>query len=222
MASNKNSHNERALEALLRHIERERDRRREEILDAAREQATELVRESLRKARARVQETIDEQRRECDSRVRAARAGEESRLRRRQHEVVRSLLDEAWPVLQTQLVRRWQRSEGRRAWLAMTLASAARHLPAGTWKIEHPGDPLPGESESPLADLYRQRSDVELEWVANDELEAGLRIRVNRASLDTTTAALLGQRSEAEGLLLGQLLVRGDQSVRKLVTGSGE
>lgn len=221
MTDNAPAHNERALSALLRYIAGERDRQREAILAAAHDEAASILREGVRNARSRVRETIAEQRRERESRLRTARAAEDSRLRQRGHQLVRTMLDQAGPLLERELHRRWQDAEGRQAWIAMTLDSAGRHLPDGSWTVEHPGMSLPSAGEPPLLDLASRRPEVQLEWTAREDLAAGLRIRSGVAILDTTARALLRDRARAEGLLLGWLATHAAAGVRTLITGSG-
>lgn len=196
---------EQALSALLEYIDRERDRRRKEILDTARMRADDLVRKGLQQARRRVHEAVENERRECRRRLQAERAAEESRLRRRRHELLRSWLDEAWECLEQEMAQRWMDADGRRMWVAMAVAEAGIHLPAGTWTLEHPrGTDLDG-MEQVFASLAEDRPDVDVECTPDDELAAGVRLSIGHAVLDATAEALLERRSRVEGLLLGSL-----------------
>lgn len=199
------THNERALAALLAYIERERERRRGEILAKAKQEARALVREGLRESRRRVREVVEEQRRERRSRLRSADATEQARIREREHAIVRDRLDRAWQSLGEQLEQRWREPDGRRQWLQALLQTAARHLPAGDWRLEHAGECDPEELEPALAALREQRADVQVQCASTEELTPGFRIRAGPATLDATRAALMERRAHVEGLLLGAL-----------------
>lgn len=202
--------NERALAALLAYIAQERDRRRKEILDAARSEADAVVGRARLEARQHVREAVGVERLQRRTRLQAARAASASRLRRRQHEVMRARLDEAWDRLEAEVIARWERPDARHAWLAAAFATAARHLPAGTWTLAHPTAFEPEEARAAFADARAARPDVDIACLADDSLQAGVRIGVANAVLDVTAAALLGQRAHVEGLLLG-LLARADE-----------
>ncbi len=197
--------NERALAELLDYIATERERRREEILAEARRQAREIVREAITGARTRVREAIARERRERDTRLRAAEADKGSRIRQRRHRLLRERLDDAWSRLERCVDQRWSDPDARRAWLRATLVLAADHLPPGTWRVEHPPETEPGEVETAFGEVRERRPDVDIEPVASDEVAAGLRVRVSQATLDTTPAAVLARRPYVEGLLLGAL-----------------
>lgn len=220
MAPDGNPDNEHALAALLDYIARERDRRRDRILGAAREEAEATVREARRQARQRVRDEVERARRDRRSRLQAARAAADSRLRRRRYEIVRARLDEAWGRLERCLGERWADPDARREWVAATLETAARHLPAGTWTLEHAGsgDDLGAAGEAFTA-LQERRPDVDVERAADADMTAGLRIVVANAVLDTSAAALLGRRAHVEGLLLGALGAEVDASSDPAVAG---
>lgn len=207
--------NERALTALLAYIDRERQRRRTAILEAAEQEARALVRSGRRESRRRVHEVVEHQRRERHSRLRSADATEQARIREREHAIVRERLDRAWRSLGEQLERRWRKADDRRQWLQALLQSAARHLPGGDWQLEHAGECGTRELERALKALREQRTDVQIHCASVEDMSPGLRIRAGSATLDATRAALMGRRAHVEGLLLGALgarpgLVRGD------------
>lgn len=199
------THNERALAALLDYIDRERERRRAEILAAAEQEARTLVRDGLRESRRRVREVVAEQRRERRSRLRSAEATEQAHIREREHALVRERLDRAWQSLGEQLEWRWRERDGRRQWLDGLLQTAARHLPDGDWQLEHAGECDPEELEPALTALREQRADVQIRCSSARELGPGFRIRAGAATLDATVAALIERRAHVEGLLLGAL-----------------
>lgn len=220
MAPDADPDNEQALSALLDYIARERDRRRERILGAAREAAEATVREARQQARQRVRDELERARLDRRSRLQAARAAADGRLRRRRYEIVRARLDDAWGRLERHIVERWADPEGRREWIAATLETAARHLPAGTWKLEHAGaEDDVGEAGEAFTALQDRRPDVDIERVADAEMTAGLRIGVANAVLDASAAALLGRRAHVEGLLLGALGAEADASSDPAVSG---
>lgn len=220
MAPDADPHNEHALSALLDYIARERDRRRDRILGAAREEAEATVREARQQARRRVRDEVERARLDRRSRLQAARAAADSRLRRRRYEIVRARLDQAWGRLERGLVERWADPEARREWVAATLATAARHLPAGTWTLAHAGggDDLDEAGEA-FAALQDRRPDVDIERAPDADMTAGLRIAVANTVLDASAAALLGRRAHVEGLLLGALDAAADASSDPAVAG---
>jgi len=209
MAPDHDHDNESALAALLEYIADERERQREAILGTARGDADAIVRDALAQARGRVREAIERARRERRERLQAARAASATRLRERRQEITRTRLDEAWSILERTLADRWAHAAGRREWLTGALAVAARHLPAGTWRLAHPADLDPGEARAAFAAVSEDRPDVEIECVQEDALDGGIRIHVANAVLDVTMQALLAERARVEGLLLGALAQQG-------------
>jgi len=194
-----------ALEALLGHIERERVRRRDALLEAGRREAREIEAAARREANRRVREVVARERLRREEQLQQARAEAAAQLRDRKQALLRHRLDEAGTRLGPALEQRWRDRRGRRRWIHMALQEALSHLTPGTWQVHHPPGLDATELDRAQRVLERVRPQVRLEAAADPELAAGLRITQGAAQLDTGIAALLRSRARVDGLLRAAL-----------------
>lgn len=191
--------------ALLRYIAQVRDRRLEEIrAQSARERGTVLATARAR-SRAEVRRALREARADADARVALARAGAQARLRQARHARMSAAVAAVWPHIEAAVRRRWDEPEARRAWIAMALGEAARHLPGGAWHIEVPVALAPDDAADALRALVERRPDAVPQLAADPGLEAGLRVHCGEARLDASVAGLLRDRARVQGQWLATL-----------------
>lgn len=191
--------------ALLRYIAQVRDRKLAEIHGHAAQERQTLLAAARRRAREQVRRALRDARQDADARIGVARAASQGRLRRARHERTCAAVAAVWPRLVDAVRQRWQCVEGRRAWIAMALAEAERHLPTACWTVSLPPGPARGESEAEVAAVLERRPGVTLEFTADPALDAGLRIASGAATLDASTQGLLRARTRVEGLWLAAL-----------------
>jgi hypothetical protein len=194
------------LAMLLQRVERDREQRCRELLEAARSDASTMRAEAHAQARRRVHQVITEERRRVADRLNSVRAEQETRQRQQRHRRINAALERGWELLEAALEHRWQSAEGRRAWIAGALAQAEHFLPPGTWTLRHP--PELARSELPAA-LDRSGDpgpgQVTLASQADPDLTAGVRIQCGGAELDATPAGLLVDSERIRAWLLAAI-----------------
>ena len=186
------------LRAMLEGIEQDLARRRESILDEARQQARLRLRDARRQARQRMAAAIAEEKDQWYSSLGRASAALASRLRRKQQELDREQLESGEEELRTALMRRWQDDAARREWAHTLLDQARKLLPAGDWQVEFPGT-LPSEEVKQLF------TGAAASLAPDDTMEAGFRLRFGDACLDMSIDGLLAQPEEIAGELLAEI-----------------
>ena len=187
-----------ALAALLAYVAQVRDRKLEDVRQAAAAECQSLRGAARAKARAQIRQALTEVRRDADARVALARAGVQARLRRARQALTSAALSSVQDTVARGVRARWADPAARELWIAMALAEAARHLPAGTWSIElPPGVGLPARAGVPDA--------VKLVLASDATIDAGLRITCGEARLDATAGALLRAPGRIASLWLGEL-----------------
>jgi hypothetical protein len=194
------------LQRLLERVERDREERCREILEAARAEAATMRAEAHAQARARVHRAITAERRRVRERLDAARAEQETRQRQRRHQRINAALERGWGLLEAALVRRWADAEGRRLWLQGALEQAARFLPPGTWTVAHPPDLDPAELPAEPGDLPGLGSpQAGLVSQPDGTLSAGVRLSCGGVEVDATPAGLLADPERIRARLLAAL-----------------
>lgn len=189
------------LQILLDRVERDREERCREILQAARSEAEAVRAEAYAQARSRLHRAASDERERVREGLESARAARETRQRQARHQRTNAVLARAWELLEQALARRWQDPEGRRQWLRGALEQAGQFLPPGTWTITHPPGLDPGELPSDPESLPGG-DQVTLAPEADPAIGAGIRIRCGRAELDATPAGLLTDRERVRAWLL--------------------
>jgi hypothetical protein len=190
---------------LLQRVARHREERCRELREAAAAEVRGIVRSARAEARAAVHAAVLQERARLAEGARQAEANAALEVRRRAQEETRELLGELWTGIESVLAARWRNEESRRAWIEAALTEAGLLLGGRAWTIER--SPRWPESESRTAEaLARQRGASAVDWVSDERLSAGLRVRAGSASLDASIAGLLARREEVESAFLAEYL----------------
>ncbi len=189
---------------LLKLVEEYRDGECRSLLEAARTEAADLVRQAYRRERARLHERVVAERAGARARINAARAERDTRERAGGERADARLLAAAWPRLRETLMERWRDPSQRRAWVASVLAQAERVLPAGTWTLRHAPDG-PASDWQALARDLTARLHIEPRLVADGAIAAGVTVECGGAILDGSLEGLLKDRTRIESRLLAIL-----------------
>ena len=192
------------LQHLLDVVEREREKRCRGVIEAAEQQAREIVRQAYRDARTRAHEDLEELREQIRQRIASAEAQEQTRLRHRRQQADQAFLDAAWQPLQQALLERWQHGEHRQQWISHLVDAAASMLMDRHWLIEHPAD-WPADESNALQDKLRGEIDCIPQLEPQAGITAGLRISAGGACVDGSIEGLLRQRTRIEALLLAEI-----------------
>lgn len=171
----------------------DRARRCAEAEARGREAARRLIAQARAEARRRAATVFGELRARAERDVRAAHAALETAHRRRRFAGERALLERGMQQLPQALLARWQDPEARRAWTRAVLEVAARLLPPGPRRIECPAS-LGAAERRALGETV----------LAQDDLEAGIRVRGELACVDGSLAGLLADRRVLEARLLAE------------------
>ncbi|WP_303901508.1 hypothetical protein [Thiohalomonas denitrificans] len=192
------------LHSLLELIEQHRDERCRAISEQAEERRRELLTEAHRQARQQMHRAIQSERRRARSELTAARARLQTRTRQQQYRIALGLLHEGWDGLQEIVRERWSTAESRRLWIRALVAEAMVVLPQSKWRIEHPVGWDRSEMEQETARITGY-CESPPEWVARDDIDAGLRFSTDGACLDGSAAGLLTERTALEARLLAEV-----------------
>lgn len=193
------------LEALLDLVEDFRSRSCREIEEQARARAEETVARARQEARVRMHAAVEHERARAQETLASTRARLLTQRRHGRQALDKRLAAQAWTELRPALARRWRNADQRRAWVEALVRRADELLPGSTWRVEHP----PGWDAEEMSRLDSRESASgcgrSLTFVADPEIEAGLRIRVDGTCLDGTTQGLLADRPAVEAELLGEV-----------------
>ena len=186
---------------LLRMVEDHRERECRRLMEAAREEAEELRRQSFRKQRAHLHTRVLAERSRARAMVQGARAERATRMRQISEVRNLALLETAWPLLRERLAARWRTPEQRRRWTQTYLRRALSLLPKGRWTVRHAPGWTEEEREETLADLEDALDRVP-RFRSEAGIEAGLIVESDGAVLDASLNGLLQDRTRLEARLL--------------------
>jgi hypothetical protein len=181
------------LQALLEHLERDRDRRCSAESASARERARAIVRSAFSEARKRMREAVRYERARLEEGHELQRAEFEAARRREEHAALQLLVKRACDTLPALLERRWNDAAARRDWCEGALAAAALRLRGTDWTIEIARGTGEVERSALLAHAATLRAGSHT-LSERSELGAGLSVRAAGAVLDATVAGLLDDR----------------------------
>jgi len=188
-------------EALVREVERQFKNETSAVIAAAQRDARAITTQARAAARARMHGAVEEMRREGARRIAGAKAQAETEKRAFAQRQAAQAVKDGLPLLRQELQTRWRIPQNRRQWTDAVAHSCVQRLRPGSWLVEHPA----GWSEPEQRDFAAaigQRSDVEMQFRAADDLVSGLRITADQAVLDATPQGLLADsRSIAASLL---------------------
>lgn len=192
------------VETLLALVEQHRTERCTELLSQAEQRRHTLLADAYGEARARMHEAILAERRRGQDKLDATRAQLATRARAAQHRTALLLLQRGWELLGQAMLQRWKSAPQRQCWVDTLLHQALQLLPRCAWVIEHPPGWNPAECTA-LQEALQTHCGGTLQWRADDQIDAGLRICAEGACLDGTLEGLLADRSAIEAQLLAQL-----------------
>jgi vacuolar-type H+-ATPase subunit H len=189
------------VQQLLSVVEQARDKRCAEIMDHAQAEARELLRHAWQKARVRLHHEVQQSRQQFHRHLVLEQAGNEARVRQARQSADRLLLEQAWQPLRDALIRRWQVSAGRRAWVDAVVDQALGRLVGKDWRIEHPSE-WPEQERQAVEERLHGLLGTEPLWVVEPSLPAGIRIRAGDTFVDGSCDGLLRDRNDIEARLL--------------------
>ena len=190
------------LEHLLGVVVESREKRCQEMRDKAHQQAAEIISQAHKKSRGRMHRHVNELREKYRLRVASATARNQTLLRQQHHKEERALLDVAWPMLRTALMALWAGPDSRYRWIEAAVASADSRLRDRGWRIEHPLDFSKDDSRR-VEKMFATGSKPEL--TASDDIEVGVRIRLDGTVIDATLAGLLKQKNAIEARMIARI-----------------
>jgi len=191
-------------QALIDAINARKDDERERILNEAREEARGITRQAYRGARQRFHAAAEELRRDRAKRMDQAKAQRDTEQRQRHQSALSDLVSQAWPKLDEALKGRWQNREDRETWAKGALENAATRLKRKGWRVIYPADAEDALREK-LQGWLDDRGIEDAEITSSEDIEAGLRIEADRATLDATAPALLSQTGRVQAALIAEI-----------------
>lgn len=189
---------------LLKLVESYRETECRAILEAARQEAAQLIGRTYREERARLHQRVLAERTAARERIQAARAERDTRERAGGERANARILAVAWPRLEAALRARWRDPAGRQAWAQGVVDQARRLLPKGTWTLRHAPD-WPQEEWQALVTALTAEVGSAPRPVADGSLSAGLTVEGAGAVLDGSLEGLLKDRGRIEARLLALL-----------------
>jgi len=195
---------DRQAQALIDAIDKRRQDERERILNEAREEARSITKRAYRHARERFHDAAEDLRRDRAKRMDQAKAQRDTEQRQRHQSALADIVETAWPKLSETLTERWQSPEHRETWAKDALASAAYRLKPEGWRVLYPA-----QTTSDFADDLKSWLDGkgvdDAETEACEDIEAGLRIEADGATLDASGPALLAQAGRVQAALIAEI-----------------
>jgi hypothetical protein len=164
------------------------------ILDDAHERAAAVLGKASATARQRMREAFTEERRHAAERIAAAQARLDTRRRIAAQHRAQALLADAWRRLPLVLQERWNDAATRAAWIAHATSTAKRLLGTAPWRIAHPADWPVDEQRSVTEAMHAQG--MEVDFVPDGAIGAGLGIHAGPNLIDCTSDGLLAERAE--------------------------
>jgi vacuolar-type H+-ATPase subunit H len=206
---------DRQVEGLLAQIARYREQRCGEFKSEAHGAARALLRAARHDARMSVHRAILEARASLEEEARRAGARAELEARRGLHHRTQLLLGRMWREISGVLERRWRNPAHRALWIGAAIREAAGLIGARDgWCIEH-GPDWSSEARRQLEGQARRNGpSLRIEWVCDDRIVAGLRIRAAGVCLDASVAGLIARREQIESDYLAQCLGAADTAAR--------
>lgn len=187
---------------LLQQVEQYRDAECERLLQRAQLERADLLRNTYRRARRHLHQTVQSERTRARLRIRAAQAELETQRRQHQQRLGLVLLEAARKRLPDLLAKRWAESEQRADWIRGAVIQARDSLPPGPWRVRHARRFRAADNDTLLRALGDGiPRDVEL--LADAGIAAGLIIESGGIRLDASLEGLLNDRDAIEGRILG-------------------
>lgn len=191
-------------EALAREVERQFKKETNAVIAAAERDAAAIIAQARAAARGRVHESIEELRREGARRLAGAKAQVEAEQRARAQRLAAQAVSDGFPLLRNALEARWRDPQNRRQWTDAVASLCVLRLRPGTWLVEHPSGWSEPEQRK-FAAMIEQREDVAINFISDDELQSGLRVKADQAVLDATPEGLLADSRTIAAVILAEI-----------------
>jgi len=191
-------------QGLLKLVEDYREQECRRLLDAARQEASALLRETYRREMGQLHRRVVAERSRAQSVIQAARAERATRERRTSEHLNLDQLESAWPLLRERLLARWRVPEQRQRWAARYLRRALDLLPRSHWMVRHAPEWREPERQAMAEDLAKHLGQAP-RFQSEGRIEAGLIVESGGAVLDASLAGLLQDRARLEARLLALL-----------------
>jgi hypothetical protein len=193
------------VEGLLERVTHDREQRCGQLRRAADAQVEEILSSAREQVRTNRRRAIGEERTRIEQGLKQAEALAELELRRRAQQETQTLLQHMWAEIETALERRWSDPVRRREWAEAAIANAATLIGGRPWRIEQGPGWLQAERDA-LEAYAKAKGSGTVEWVCDDTLHKGLRIRTKGVCLDATIPGLLSARDAMESAFLAEYL----------------
>jgi hypothetical protein len=189
--------------ALIADIERQVDTEAGIVIQVAEQEAAQLIAQAFGLARTRAAEAIAALRRENARQRAEIEAQIETQRRIAEQALAAKALDKALPMLAEALMRRWQNEAARNAWAIATARCVRERLRSSTSRVEHPPLWDAATQSRFLAELGGKFE--ALDFMCDEALSAGLRIRTAGALVDATPRGLMWDAMNVRGMLLAEM-----------------
>lgn len=186
---------------LLKLVEDYREQECRRLLDAARQEASALLRKTYRRESGQLHKRVVAERSRAQSVIQAARAERATRERRTSEHLSLDLLESAWPLLRERLLTRWRVPEQRQRWAARYLRQALGLLPRARWMVRHAREWREPERQAMAEELTEHLGQAP-GFQSEGRIEAGLIVESGGAVLDASLEGLLQDRAGLEARLL--------------------
>ncbi|MEO5332085.1 MAG: hypothetical protein H7839_08685 [Magnetococcus sp. YQC-5] len=196
------------LKAMLALVEEKRVQQQNRILAQAQAEAAHLMAEAHRLARARMKETITQERRRQERAFQTAQAQHETELRHQVLNQAKRQLQTGRDLLDKVLLEQWRMPDSRRHWITSVTERAVAFLPKGLWEVCHPKD-LDGVELVPLVEIVQREGLMAPRTRSEETVMAGLRIGCQGAWVDGTLTGLVANRATIDAMLLALLQPEG-------------
>lgn len=193
------------LEALLDAVARDRDSRCRTLREEAETEARTLLAATRAQARQTVAAAVASERLRDAEAYRRMQARIDTHHRLQQQRTQKRQLEQAWTLLRSALLERWEDPAARRLWIEAALKRAGLVLQPDHWTIAHPAAWATGERSQIHAWLH-DRAGVSATFEADESLPAGLCVRRDQACFDASLDGLLAARHRIEAQLLAELI----------------
>jgi 5-carboxymethyl-2-hydroxymuconate isomerase len=194
---------EAQITSLLQRLDRHREQRCREILDAAESQARVLERDAWREAGARGRVAVADARIRLDAGRHQARAQLAAARRQQAQAQANAHLEELWRLLPAAVASMWTAPQRRQRWLQSALRLADATLVGRRWRVES----APGAAREDVDRALEQialAEPVVVDFVERNDLSAGVRILVDGARIDATTEGVLADARAIEAEFLAE------------------
>jgi vacuolar-type H+-ATPase subunit E/Vma4 len=192
------------LEYLLGVVMENREQRCTDIRQRARAQADDMIKQAHTRVRSRVTHHVMMLRDKYRERISAAEAHSQTLIRQQHQAEDKQCLESAWPILREALRTSWSAPESRSQWLDAAIAAASSSLLQHEWRIEHPADFTVAEQQL-LSHHLAASGEVKAMLSTTEDIEAGIRIRVDFTVIDATLDGLLQQEAVIKARLIARI-----------------